>query len=57
MTTDNRPEPPYLGGEAAQRPRGKRNRRWILVHMVQETSRHNGQADILREQLDGVTGE
>jgi len=25
--------------------------------MVEETSRHNGQADILREQLDGVTGE
>ena len=43
--------------EVAQHPRGKRNRRWILVHMIEETSRHNGQADILREQLDGVTGE
>jgi hypothetical protein len=28
----------------------------ILVHMLTETSRHAGQADILREQLDGATG-
>lgn len=31
--------------------------RWILVHMIEETARHNGHADILREQIDGVTGE
>ena len=31
--------------------------RWILVHMLEETARHNGHADILREQIDGVTGE
>jgi uncharacterized damage-inducible protein DinB len=43
--------------EVAQHPRRERNRRWILVHMIEETARHNGQADILREQLDGVTGE
>jgi uncharacterized protein DUF664 len=30
--------------------------RWILVHMVEETARHAGHADILREQLDGTTG-
>ena len=30
--------------------------RWILVHMVEETGRHAGHADILREQLDGSTG-
>ena len=30
--------------------------RWILVHMVEETSRHAGHADILREQIDGTTG-
>jgi hypothetical protein len=30
--------------------------RWILVHMVEETARHAGHADILREQLDGATG-
>lgn len=30
--------------------------RWILTHMIEETARHNGHADILREQLDGATG-
>ena len=37
------PEPPSL--------------RWILVHMVEEYSRHNGHADLLREAVDGATGE
>ncbi|MFC5888986.1 DinB family protein [Kitasatospora sp. CM 4170] len=31
--------------------------RWILVHMVEEYARHNGHADLLRELVDGVTGE
>ena len=31
--------------------------RWILVHMVEEYSRHNGHADLLRESVDGQTGE
>ncbi|MCT9933820.1 DinB family protein [Planotetraspora sp. A-T 1434] len=31
--------------------------RWILVHMIEEYARHNGHADILRERIDGVTGE
>ncbi|MBB6627021.1 DinB family protein [Nocardioides sp. KIGAM211] len=31
--------------------------RWILVHMVEEYARHNGHADLLREALDGTTGE
>lgn len=30
--------------------------RWTLVHMIEETARHAGHADILREQLDGATG-
>lgn len=30
--------------------------RWILVHMIEETGRHAGHADILREQIDGATG-
>jgi uncharacterized damage-inducible protein DinB len=30
--------------------------RWIYVHMLEETARHTGQLDILREQLDGATG-
>jgi hypothetical protein len=28
----------------------------VLVHVLTETSRHAGHADILREQLDGLTG-
>jgi uncharacterized damage-inducible protein DinB len=31
--------------------------RWILLHMIEETARHNGHADILRELTDGATGE
>jgi len=31
--------------------------RWILLHMVEETARHNGHLDILREQVDGAVGD
>ena len=31
--------------------------RWVLTHMVEEYARHNGHADLLREQVDGQTGE
>jgi uncharacterized damage-inducible protein DinB len=31
--------------------------RWILVHMIEEYARHNGHADLIRESLDGLTGE
>jgi uncharacterized damage-inducible protein DinB len=31
--------------------------RWIMLHMIEETARHNGHADLLRESIDGVTGE
>jgi hypothetical protein len=30
--------------------------RWVLVHMIEETGRHAGHADILREQIDGAVG-
>jgi uncharacterized damage-inducible protein DinB len=33
------------------------NLRWILCHMVEEYARHNGHADLLREAIDGETGE
>jgi len=33
------------------------NLRWIVVHMIEEYARHNGHADLLRESLDGATGE
>ncbi|WP_218779984.1 DinB family protein [Cellulomonas iranensis] len=35
---------------------GAPTRRWVLVHMIEETARHAGQLDVLREQLDGATG-
>jgi uncharacterized damage-inducible protein DinB len=31
--------------------------RWILTHMIEEYARHNGHADLLRESIDGTTGE
>jgi hypothetical protein len=31
--------------------------RWIYLHMIEEYARHNGHADLLRECIDGVTGE
>jgi uncharacterized damage-inducible protein DinB len=31
--------------------------RWILCHMIEEYARHNGHADLIRESVDGVTGE
>jgi hypothetical protein len=39
---------PYLGEVSL---------RWIYVHMIEETARHAGHADILREQIDGTTGD
>ena len=38
------------GGERA-------NLRWILVHMIEEYARHCGHADLLREAIDGTTGD
>ena len=31
--------------------------RWILVHMIEEYSRHNGHADLLRQTIDGAVGD
>lgn len=31
--------------------------RWIMVHMVEETARHAGHADLIREQVDGAVGD
>ena len=31
--------------------------RWVLVHMIEETARHCGHADLMREYTDGQTGE
>ena len=29
--------------------------RWVLLHLIEETARHNGHADIVRESIDGAT--
>lgn len=34
-----------------------RSLRWILTHMLEETARHAGHADLIRESIDGSTGD
>ena len=43
------PCPPFDGASEV-------NLRWILAHLLEETARHAGHADILRELIDGSTG-
>lgn len=38
-------------------PEHRRDLRWIFIHMIEEYARHNGHADLLREALDGSTGD
>jgi uncharacterized damage-inducible protein DinB len=38
-------------------PREPCDIRWIYLHMIEEYARHNGHADLLRERIDGVTGD
>ncbi|MFC4001991.1 DinB family protein [Prauserella oleivorans] len=44
---------------AEERTGGERtvNLRYVLVHMIEETGRHAGHLDLLRELTDGLTGE
>jgi uncharacterized damage-inducible protein DinB len=43
--------------DCVRHPRlGQVSLRWIYVHMIEESARHAGHADILREQTDGATG-
>ncbi|MGD0313853.1 MAG: DinB family protein [Acidimicrobiales bacterium] len=44
-------EPCRNGGDE-----GPVNLRWILMHLLEETARHAGHADVLRELIDGATG-
>jgi uncharacterized damage-inducible protein DinB len=39
----------------ARRP--KVSVRWVYLHMIEEYARHNGHADLLRERIDGTTGD
>lgn len=31
--------------------------RWVYMHMIEEYARHNGHADLIRERIDGATGD
>jgi hypothetical protein len=46
-----------LSVQESRRGEGAFSLRWIIVHMIEEYARHNGHADLLRESIDGVTGE
>jgi hypothetical protein len=35
----------------------KSSLRWVYLHMIEQYARHNGHADLLRERIDGVTGD
>jgi uncharacterized damage-inducible protein DinB len=41
----------------ATSPDGQVSLRWIICHMIEETGRHLGHIDVLREQADGEVGE
>jgi hypothetical protein len=38
-------------------PARPRSLRWIYLHMLEEYARHNGHADLLRQAIDGATGQ
>ena len=43
--------------DVAANPQRPVTLRWILTHMIEEYARHNGHADLLRECIDGATGD
>ncbi|WP_062987125.1 DinB family protein [Nocardia anaemiae] len=45
-----------LGAPVPRPGRSAPSLRWALTHMIEETGRHAGHADILRELFDGTTG-
>ncbi len=45
-----------LGAPVPGRSGAGPSARWALTHMIEETGRHAGHADILRELIDGATG-
>jgi hypothetical protein len=55
-TTETNAEIATWDDLAAPGPRRGASRRWTLTHMIEETARHAGHADILRELIDGRTG-
>jgi len=48
---------PSLDAAGDRDGRGTFSLRWVLVHLIEEYARHNGHADLLRERIDGATGQ
>ena len=46
-----------LSAEKDRRELIEYSMRWIVVHMIEETARHNGHADFIRQSIDGLVGE
>jgi hypothetical protein len=46
-----------LSKQPSERTREPWSLRWIVTHMIEEYARHNGHADLLRERVDGITGD
>lgn len=55
MRSSPRPHSTTSAGDSGFRD-GSANLRWVLIHLVEETGRHAGHADIVRELLDGAKG-
>ena len=45
-----------LDASCAFAPLAHRTVRWVVLHLIEETARHAGHADIIRETLDGTRG-
>lgn len=43
--------------DVVESARGNVSLRWIVVHMIEETARHAGHADLIREMVDGSVGD
>lgn len=48
---------PSLDTRCARRSDKDTDLRWVLLHLINETARHAGHADAVRELIDGTTGE
>lgn len=46
-----------ISNEKNQRTGESFSLRWIVTHMIEEYARHNGHADLIREAIDGSTGD
>jgi hypothetical protein len=46
-----------IGKKKSSRSGKEFSMRWIMLHMIEEYARHNGHADLLREAIDGATGD